>query len=349
MIVFKRLKLIKKESPMQRNNVLDPNTFQFRGLHLDVYMGTASDRYAGWIGQIYSRGRYEGKITSRTRQIGGKPFKTQVLPVESVDEYFDHFRVLEIDYTFYRPLREENGEPTQNYYLLKRYLSYMKEGDTLILKVPQMIFAQKLLQKGQYVDNRSYLNREVFIRQFYEPAKELLGSNLRGFIFEQEYQRKQDRKPVKDLARELEEFFESIPDDDRYHVELRTEFYLSRPIFHVLEKYGVGQVLSHWTWLPSLKKQLARADYKSFNAGKQCIIRLMTPLGVRYENAYAGAQPFDKMVEDMFQPQMVEETADLMHTMIEQGFQANVIINNRAGGNAPTIAQRVAERFLDKK
>jgi hypothetical protein len=32
-----------------------PETFHFRNLHPQVFIGTASDRYAGWIGQIYSR------------------------------------------------------------------------------------------------------------------------------------------------------------------------------------------------------------------------------------------------------------------------------------------------------
>ena len=44
------------------------------------------------------------------------------LPVESVEEYFEHFRVLEIDYTFYSLLMDEDGKPTQNYHVLKRYI-----------------------------------------------------------------------------------------------------------------------------------------------------------------------------------------------------------------------------------
>jgi len=31
---------------------------------------------------------------------------------------------------------------------------------------------------------------------------------------------------------------------------------------------------------------------------------------------------------------------------IEKGVQVNLLINNRAGGNAPMIAQKVAEQFL---
>jgi hypothetical protein len=40
--------------------------FQFRNLHPKILMGTASDRYAGWIGQIYTKERYEGRISRRT-------------------------------------------------------------------------------------------------------------------------------------------------------------------------------------------------------------------------------------------------------------------------------------------
>jgi uncharacterized protein YecE (DUF72 family) len=32
----------------------------------------------------------------------GKTFIEEVLPVDSVQEYFEHFPVLEIDFTFYR-------------------------------------------------------------------------------------------------------------------------------------------------------------------------------------------------------------------------------------------------------
>jgi hypothetical protein len=51
----------------------------------------------------------------------------------------------------------------------------------------------------------------------------------------------------------------------------------------------------------------------------------------------------------MLQPRMVDETAELMREGTRQNVSVNVIINNRAGGNAPRIAQLVAERFLSKE
>jgi len=324
----------------------NPENFQFRGLHPKVFIGTASDRYAGWIGQIYSPGRYENRMTHRTHKVGKQSFVEDVLPVESVEEYFKHFSVLEIDYTFYRLLLDKDGKPTESYHVLNQYQNHLHKNDRLILKVPQVVFAQKLLQGGKYVVNEGYLNPNIFITQFYNPAVDLLGSTLTGFIFEQEYQRKDDRLPALKIASALDTFFKALPPDTRYHVELRTDTYLTNPIFEVLEKHGVGQVLSHWTWLPALKKQWHKSGGSFFNKGKEAIIRLMTPLGIKYEDAYAEAYPFTTIVEGMMQYEMVEETAELMWRGLKQGVKMYVIINNRSGGNAPMIAQHVAKRFL---
>ena len=48
----------------------------------------------------------------------------------------------------------------------------------------------------------------------------------------------------------------------------------------------------------------------------------------------------------MLHTQMIEEAASLMWAGIAKGLRVNVLINNRAGGNAPLIAQQVAEKFF---
>jgi hypothetical protein len=272
--------------------------FLFRDLHPNVFMGTASDRYVGWIGQIYSEDHYANHITRRKKFVGGKGFVEEVLPVESVKEYFQHFRILELDFTFYRILLDKDQKPTQNFHVLRTYRQHLNKGDRLILKVPQIVFAKKLRKGTAYVENEQYLNPEVFTRQFYEPTLELLDPWIDGFVFEQEYQRKQDRSSAEEQAAELKKFFSSIPKDNRYHVEFRTETFLSRPVL------------------------------------------------MRYEDAYARAHPFNALVEGMMTPQMMDETTDIMRTAIEDGVQIKVIINNRAGGNAPLIAQKIAKQFL---
>ena len=64
----------------------------------------------------------------------------------------------------------------------------------------------------------------------------------------------------------------------------------------------------------------------------------MTPLGIRYEDIYAQAFPFNMLFEEMMQQEMVAETAELRWRGLKQGVKINVIINSTAGGNVPLIA-----------
>ena len=95
-----------------------------------------------------------------------------------------------------------------------------------------------------------------------------------------------------------------------------------------------------------LKRQFNLVGRKFISKSGDTIIRLMTPRGMRYEEAYAKAHPFDKLVDGMLQESMVRDTVDLAKEAIAQGVRANIIINNRAGGNAPLIAQKVVNSFI---
>jgi len=255
--------------PIAKSSGTDSKSFFFRGLHQSILIGMASDRYAGWIGQIYSEGRYEKGITRRSHKVGDKIFNEETLPVESVSEYFEHFPLLEIDYTYYRLLLEKDGKPTQTFHVLKNYRQHMKDGDFVLLKAAQIIIARKLRRGSAFVGNENYLNADIFTNQFYKPAFEILGPCLNGIIFEQEYHVKNDRFPPAKLAQDLDKFFSEIPKDTRYHIELRTEAYLADPVFEVLKKHGVGLVFSHWTWLPSLRSSLLRSIRCSSTRGNR--------------------------------------------------------------------------------
>jgi uncharacterized protein YecE (DUF72 family) len=304
------------------------------------------------MGQIYTEGRYTGRITKRTKKVGGKSFPEEVLPVESVREYFEHFNILEIDFTFYRPLLDKDKaspgqlKPGPNYHVLKRYRDHMKEGDKVLLKVPQIICAKRLYRSGKFIENESFLSPDKFLELFYEPATGILGPMLEGFIFEQEYHRKKERIPPEELATAFDAFFSSIPSDRRYHLELRTEAYLRKPLFEVMKDHQVGQVLSHWTWLPGLLKQFEKTGGQFINT-RNCIIRLITPIGMRYEEAYSQAHPFDKLVDGMLKPEMVEDTVTLIRAGMNQGINVVIIVNNRAGGNAPSVAGEIMSHYFE--
>jgi len=111
----------------------------------------------------------------------------------------------------------------------------------------------------------------------------------------------------------------------------------------------VGLVYSHWTWLPSLAKQFSKTNGRFFNPGGDCVIRLMTPLRMSYEDSYARAFPFDKMVDGMMNPDMIDDAVDIIKEGIRQSKRMRLIINNRSGGNGPIIAQEIADRLQKVK
>lgn len=333
---------------LRNSDALKPSLrYMFRDLHPLVYMGTASDRYAGWMGQIYTPELYQGRIQKRLKTVKGTRFTESVLPVESVKEYFLHFRVVELDFTFYGPLVDEQGRPTGQMKALGRYRDFLSPGDHVILKAPQVVMAQRLRTEGGFVKNPSYLSPSLFRKGFYEPATDLLGNCLCGIVMEQEYQPTAERVPVGKMATDLDEFFSKIPHDERYHLELRTPEYLREEIFSVMERHGVGHVLSHWTWLPPLKRQLKASQGRFIGEGRSLVIRLMTPLGIRYEEAYAMAFPFDKIIDGMLRVEMINEVAEIMGLCVNKGARVFVIVNNRVGGNAPQIASLIARRFKE--
>jgi len=168
----------------------------------------------------------------------------------------------------------------------------------------------------------------MFTTQFYDPANAILGNNLDGFIFEQEYLRKADRIPPKKYVEDLDKFICSLPKDNRYHIETRTEYYHMKPYFEMLLSHGVGYVLTHWTLLPPLRKQFIKADKQFYNSSKQYIIRLLTPLRLKYQDSYSHVFPFDKSVPEMINLEMIPETVEIIGAGIKKSVKVNVMVNN---------------------
>jgi uncharacterized protein YecE (DUF72 family) len=326
--------------------------YNFRNLHPHVRFGTASDRYAGWIGQIYPEDPYATRISSRNRKLAGQTFEEQQVPIESVRFYFQHFDVLELDFTFYRPLLED-GESSPNYFVLSNYLDHAPDDARFLLKAPQKFFARTLRRGGDYIENPDFLDAEGYVSTFHEPAVELLGDRLDGLIFQQEYQRVADSPSPEANVERLDNFFSALPSDAQYHLELRSEHLLKDPYFDWLDERGLGHVFSHWTWLPAIRRQWAMCGERFTADNDQVVARLLTPRDMKYADAYAKAYPFDEPVAELSETEqahdMVLDATALTYRAQAQNARLNVIANNRAWGNAPDLVRTIAHRILDEE
>ncbi len=320
--------------------------YRFRNLHPYIRFGTASDRYAGWVGQIYTQ---PYRTTRRSKTVAGETLPEEVMEVRSVAEFFQHFDFVEIDFTFYRPLLDEDGRPTSNFHVLAQYEQYIPADGAVLLKVPQEITARKRwlrdpkTAKPAYQLNDLYHDSDRFTRRFYEPACNLLGEKLRAFIFEHEYQRKADCPSPEENIAEHRRFFDRVPKDSRYHIEERTDRLKTSAYFDFLRSYGIGNVFSHWTYLPPLRKQWQQAG--GFTSTDAAIVRLLTPLGMKYEDAYKRYHPFDKLMDEF--PRMYREAAEIAREGVRQRVPTYIAVNNRAGGNAPEITRHIVAILED--
>jgi uncharacterized protein YecE (DUF72 family) len=321
--------------------------YHFRHLFPNVRFGTASDRYAGWIGQIYPED-YAKRVASRSKTLGGRRFTERTVPIDSAKDYFEHFEVLEVDFSFYSPLLEPDGNPSRTYLTLESYADAAPAHARFVLKAPQAYSARTLRRGPGYVDNEEYLDTDGYADRFLEPAVDLLGDRLDGVLFEQEYGRERDGPPPAVFAAELDEFFAHVPGGPPTHLEIRSPHLHTPEFYEMLDRRGLGHALSHWTWLPPLRKQLAVAGgFHPAGPGRDVLVRLLTPLNVRYADAYAMTHPFDSVVPEVADTagarMMVSDTVRIALKAAAENIRITVLANNRAWGNAPALTRTVAD------
>ena len=327
--------------------------YDFRRVRPRVRFGTASDRYAGWIGQIYPR-RYATKTAGRTRTLGGQDFREEKVPVASVRDYFEHFEVLEIDFTFYRALLGDDGTPTSSYRALQNYADVAPDEARFLVKAPQMYVARTLRRGGEFVDNPNFLDADGCRKRFLEPLREVLGERTVGVVYQQEYQRVSGSPPPRENAEALAAFFETLgAGGPQAHVELRSEHLLTEAYFDMLQHAGLGFVFSHWTWLPRIRRQWKMAGERFTAANGEAVCRLLTPRDVKYADAYAQAHPFDAPAPSLSDTpgarDMVDDAAALIFQAEAQDATLNLALNNRAWGNAPDLGRAIAERAFQEE
>ena len=336
--------------------------YDVRGLHPLVRLGSASDRSAGWIGQVYPRDVWAGEVTSKPKRVGALTLDDRTLPVASAEDYFLHFPDLELDFTYYRPLLEPSGKPSPGLFQLQQYADAAPPSARFLLKAPQQFLARRVrrTQDGRvaYVDNPDFLDAGAFEARFLAPARAALGVKLAGVIAEQPYERARDSPAPEAFVAELDRFFLGLPSGPPgapggvpLHVEVRSPHLLSPAYLDWLGRRRLGFCFSHWQWLPTLGDQWRLAGERFTSGAGTAVVRLMQPREMTYDESFRLAHPFDAPVPELSETgaarRMVDEAVALMYRAIGDGVTLHVVGNNRAWGNTPDLARTLAHRFLD--
>lgn len=331
--------------------------YDVREVHPNLRMGTASDRYAAWLGQVYPLDVWADHVDVRPRKTSRGTFEERLLPIASAEDYFLHFSLLELDFTYYRPLRSPEGKDEAGAFTLRQYVEVVPPEPCLLLKCPRDFFSRQIRSsKGgsvSYAPNPSYLDADAYLRQFHEPAVEILGDRIAGVIFEQEYGRVADTPPVEAVVEDFDRFFSALPSDVQPHLELRSPHLLQPAYFDFLAERELGFVFSHWQYLPPIRDQWKACGQRFTAADGNVVCRLLSQRGMSFEDAFAKAYPFEQTVPEWEASaevqRMVLDAVALLYRAEATDAILNLVLNNRATGNAPDLARRIATRVLDEE
>ncbi|PYT18974.1 MAG: DUF72 domain-containing protein [Acidobacteria bacterium] len=285
----------------------------------NIWIGTSSWKYEGWLGQIYTPDRYLSR---------GK-FSRKRFEMECLAEYAETFPIVCGDFSFYQ-------FPSPEYW--GRLFDSAPAALHFVLKVPEEVTVEVFPKQPRYGPraggkNESYLNAEALSALFLEPL-EPWAARISSLIFEFGAR---GAAPREFMGR-LDAFLAALPSTFRYAVEVRNREYLRPRYFACLNSYRVAHVFNAWTRMPVLSHQIGMPDAFTTDF---TVVRALLRQGRSYEDAVAQFTPYDKIRDE--NPEVRESLRALIHRMREERRAAYIFVNNRLEGNAPETIRAVVD------
>ena len=289
----------------------------------NIFVGTSSWKYEGWLGSIYSRELYEHR-----GRVAAKRFEAECL-----SEYAQTFRTVCVDAGFYR-------FPSEAY--VARLCEQVPEGFLLSFKVTEDITIKSfpgLARYGQRAGrvNENFLNADLFATAFLaplEPHRDKIGV----LIFEFSKFHESDFAAGRDFVSGLDKFLGKLPIGWAYGVEVRNASLLHAEYFATLRRHGVAHVFNSWTAMPPVSEQTALEG--AFTADFFAARFLLKP-GRRYTEAVDAFSPYRAVAE--IQP--AERAAMQALAARTPKARSFLFVNNRLEGNAPGTIAAALERW----
>lgn len=295
-----------------------------------IYVGTSSWKYEGWLGQIYTPSRYEyrGRVAS-TR------FEQNCL-----SEYAETFRTVCVDASFYNFPDESK---------LREMADQVPDGFRFGFKVSDEITVKRWpavprsgLRGGTL--NENFLNAPLFVDRFLGPL-DAIRSKVGPIIFEISKLYPAEFSTADEFLAELDRFFASIPKEGRnYSVELRNKKWLGPAYLAVLRKHGVAHVWNNWSDMPAVSEQFGIVGEPPTDDLE--VARFLLKPGRKYEEAVANFSPY-KITKEIN-----EDARSALQLLIEKRWVriarngTYVYINNRLEGNALNTVLAVMDRIV---
>lgn len=277
-----------------------------------IFIGGSSWKYEGWLGQIYSRSRY---------QVRGR-FSRKLFEDTCLSEYATVFPAVCGDFAFYQ-------FPADTFWakLFRQTPETFRWG----FKIPEQITVPVWPVHPRYGalagrDNPTFLDatllEQSFIRAL-EPYRKQTGV----LIFEFGAVR---NKTLSEFLTALDRFLSQLPVCWRYAVEIRNPEFVRPDYFACLRAHNVTHVYNAWTRMPEIVDQIAIPRSQTTDL---IVARALLRRGRPYEDAVRQFAPYDR-VQEVNEPvrRGLRELIDIARV---DGRPAFLFVNNRLEGNSP--------------
>ena len=289
----------------------------------DIFIGTSSWKYEGWLGQVFSEERY------MTR---GK-FSHKKFEENCIAEYGEVFPIVCGDFAFYQ-------FPTMAFW--EKLFMRAPEKLRWAFKVPEEITVKQWPGHARYgvragLENENFLNADLFSGAFLR-ALEPYRDRVSVLIFELGTMSRKVMPDVDAFVTQVNRFLSQLPDGWRYSIEIRNPEFLAADYFSCLQSHNVAHVLNSWTRMPELGRQL---QMENVFTADFAVVRALLRYGRTYEQAVKTFEPYRAVQEEY--PAVRDALKEILARAKRLKQPAFVFVNNRLEGNAPGTIDAVTE------
>lgn len=293
-----------------------------------IHLGTSSWSFPGWKGLVWAN---DCSDTALAR--------------DGLAAYARHplLRTVSIDRSFYRPMTAEQ-------YAV--YAAQVPDGFRFIVKAPALVTdAVQRASDGRGVQpNPAFLDPQVAIEQFVQPALDGLRAKIGALVFEIPPLPATLRRDMPALFERLGWMLAALPalttiaPDGVIAVEVRDPDWLVPAFRNVLRAHGARYCLGLHPRLPPIDAQLPllRALWPGPFVCRWSLNRLHGAQG--YEAAKAGYAPFNRLVDP--DPFTRKALARIVRGTAAAGYPVYVSVNNKAEGCAPLSVIELARAVV---
>jgi uncharacterized protein YecE (DUF72 family) len=294
-----------------------------------IRMGTSSWSFPGWAGLVWAEQYSENRLAQH-----------------GLAAYANHplLRAVGVDRTYYRPMDEV---------ALRAFREAVSSDFRFVVKAHEWVTMAQLPRHARYGAHAGrpsphFLDPEYTTREIVAPLVAALGETLGAVLFQFPPQDSRTWGGSETCGRDaiaerLGRFFDALPSDVPYSVEIRTAQWLTPEYVDALYQSGVSHCLSVHPRMPTLQAQAALAA-KTFSRGIVCRWNLSGDQA--YEAARTRYSPFNALVDE--DPATRNWIARMALRGGELGYPVHVIVNNKAEGSAPLSIIEVAEHISSR-